>query len=129
MKDYDNSRFYNSKKWKKVSQAYMTSKSYICERCGRPAVICHHKIYLNGENVKDPAIALNFKNLEALCLHCHNQEHFTKLKTFFDIDGNMIGVRQTKKERQFESDREKIDELLRNIAQNGSEWLSNGEDV
>lgn len=67
MKDYNNSPFYNSKAWKRASAAYMASKHYICERCGRPAQICHHKTYLNGTNVHDPAIALSFDNLEALC--------------------------------------------------------------
>lgn len=53
----------------------------MCARClaqGRiePAVIVHHKIHLNQENVHDPSISLNFKNLEGLCRDCHNKEHF-----------------------------------------------------
>ena len=127
MKDYDNSRFYCSKAWKKVSSAYMTSKSYICERCGRPAVICHHKKYLNGVNVNDPAIALSFDNLEALCLKCHNREHFSVDRTQFDSNGNVIGVRKSEEEKQFERDRAKIDELLNKMtAQNGSESTFRG---
>ena len=66
-KNYDNHAFYHSKAWKRVSTAYMTSRSYICERCGNPATICHHKKHLDGKNVNDPKVALNFDNLEALC--------------------------------------------------------------
>lgn len=115
MKDYDNSSFYKSKAWKRVSSAYMTSKHYICERCGRPAVICHHKKYLNGENVHDPAIALSFDNLEALCQDCHNKEHFSTARIKFDSDGNVIEVRKTEEEKEFERDQKKIDELLKKM--------------
>lgn len=75
---YGNKPFYNSKEWRKVSTAYMNSKYYICERCGAPAKICHHRTWLNAENVKDPLIALNPDNLEALCIECHNKEHSGK---------------------------------------------------
>lgn len=132
MKDYDNSSFYNSKKWKQVSTAYMTSRSYICERCGRPATICHHRKHLDGNNVNDLKISLGFDNLEALCQDCHNKEHFAshQLSTaLFDRDGNMIGVKKSEEEKQFENDQKKIDLLLQNIAQNRSESLSNGEQV
>lgn len=113
MKDYDNSKFYYSRAWKKVSRAYMTSRNYICERCGRPATICHHKTYLNGVNVHDPEVALNFDNLEALCANCHNIEHFSESRTKFDSLGNIISVRKTEEEKQFETARQNIDELLR----------------
>lgn len=116
MRDYDNSAFYHSKEWKKVSTAYLTSQSYICERCGRPATICHHKKYLNGKNVSDPEIALSFDNLEALCQECHNQEHSRSMSLArFDNDGNVVGVKKGREEKQFENDRKKIDELLKNM--------------
>ena len=115
MKDYDNSSFYKSKAWRRVSTAYMTSKNYICERCGRPAAICHHKQHLNGQNVTDPAIALSFDNLEALCQDCHNEKHFSTARVKFDGDGNVIGVRKTDEEKQFDSDQRKTDELLKKM--------------
>lgn len=116
IKDYDNSRFYHSKQWKKVSTAYMMSRSYICERCGRPATICHHKKYLNGRNVNDPDISLSFDNLEALCQECHNQEHSRKMSlTRFDGAGNVVGVKQGSEERQFKADQNKIDQLLEKL--------------
>ena len=40
------------------------------------ASICHHKVYLNAENYKNPYVSLNHDFLECLCHTCHNQEHF-----------------------------------------------------
>lgn len=75
MKDYARG-FYNSKGWRECQRAYMLSKNYICERCGKPAVIVHHKTYITPANITDPNITLNPDNLEALCATCHQNEHF-----------------------------------------------------
>lgn len=69
-------KFYFSKQWKECSKSFLESKAYICERCGEAAVLSHHRIYLTAQNVSDYNISLNWKNLEALCLACHNKEHF-----------------------------------------------------
>lgn len=96
---YGNSAFYNSKEWRRVSAAYMSSQHYICERCGQPAQICHHRIWLNDVNVHDPTIALNPENLEALCISCHNKLHigkeyyrrnWHKENVYFDDKGNVV---------------------------------------
>lgn len=68
--------FYHSRAWRKLSRLYMAEKNYICERCGAPAVICHHREYLNERN------ALDKHNLEALCFRCHNEEHFSHAVKF-----------------------------------------------
>ena len=90
-------RFYASKKWQKCRDAYL-SEHPVCERCllvGRanPAEIVHHKEELNQDNYKDPFISLNPDNLEALCLECHNKEHFAAAEVdeelYFDADGNL----------------------------------------
>ena len=39
-------QFYHSRAWRKLSKAFLMSKHYICERCGQPAEIAHHKQYL-----------------------------------------------------------------------------------
>lgn len=69
--------FYRSRQWQRLSRAFLLSRNYICERCGAPAEIAHHRRYLTPANVDDPDIALNPANLEALCLNCHNAEHFS----------------------------------------------------
>lgn len=93
-----NSAFYHSRAWKWLSRAFLLSRNYICERCGQPAEIAHHKAYLTAENVTDPAIALNPDNLEALCQNCHNAEHFgqggaTAAGLAFDENGDIQKAR------------------------------------
>ncbi|MDO0995577.1 HNH endonuclease [Staphylococcus borealis] len=86
--------FYRSTTWKKCRNAYMQSQNYICERCGGLAVICHHKEWLNEDNYINPHIAYGWDNLEALCLDCHNKEHFGSNsiddELMFDDNGNII---------------------------------------
>ena len=116
-----NREFYLSRAWRDVSRLYMTSQNYICERCGAPATICHHKIYLNSLNVNDPTISLNPDNLEALCHDCHNKEHSLRHTiTHFDQDGNVVGVKKSGAEKQFESDRKQIDRLLSELSSKSS---------
>lgn len=55
----------------------MKSRHYLCERCGEPAKICHHKEYLTPKNINNPEVTLSWYNLEALCQDCHNKEHNT----------------------------------------------------
>ena len=78
----------------KMLKDVMESKHWTCERCGHRAEIVHHKKHLNDTNVNDPALALGWDNLQALCIPCHNAAHgcgsgvpdgFT-----FDADGNLI---------------------------------------
>ena len=49
--------------------------------------IVHHKEHLNANNIYNPAVTINFDNLELLCLNCHNSEHFTK--NDFTADGEV----------------------------------------
>lgn len=96
MKSYSEKakRFYHSKLWKRVRDRYMKEKHYLCERCGGYAKIVHHKSYINDSNLNDLNILIDFSNLEALCLDCHNKEHFKKERTRkefeFDNEGNFI---------------------------------------
>ena len=94
--------FYRSRAWRQLSKAFLMSKYYICERCGKPAEIAHHKKHLTAATVLDPEISLNPANLEALCMECHNREHFgqggaTAAGLQFDENGDIIPTE--KKER------------------------------
>jgi len=86
--------FYKSARWTKCKDGYMSRQNWMCERCGDIAVICHHKIYLNEDNIHDPEIALNWQLLEALCLDCHNVEHLkspsTRTGLAFDESGELV---------------------------------------
>ena len=80
MKEYAKA-FYKSTAWEQTRRAYLKSVGGLCERCLKkglivPAVIVHHKIYLDANNVNDPEITTNPEHLEALCQACHNAEHF-----------------------------------------------------
>jgi len=69
-------KFYNGKTWRRVQKAYMISQNYICERCDGFATIVHHKEHITPETIDDSAILFDWENLEAVCIVCHNQEHF-----------------------------------------------------
>ena len=90
----DLARFSKSRRWEKCRIAYLSSVNYTCERCHAPAVVVHHRIYLNESNYTDPDISLNPERLEALCINCHNREHFQDDSTVpgvcFDGEGNLV---------------------------------------
>ena len=118
-KGYDNTAFYKGKAWRRVSAAYMASKCYICERCGKPASICHHKTWLNGSNVNDPNIALSFDNLEALCIECHNAEHGLQHNvTIFNDDGSIAAVKESQGAKDFKRQQAAIDDMLAKLKKN-----------
>ncbi|APE74961.1 HNH endonuclease, putative [Spiroplasma citri] len=89
-KDYDKNRpirhkFYRNKKWVKIRNDYFNSKMGICERCYQKryivnGVIVHHKEYITDQDFINWNIDKLFawKNLELLCMKCHNKEHKTE---------------------------------------------------
>lgn len=112
MRNENTQFFYNSQAWRNVRHLYMTSKNYVCERCGGVGEICHHRKYINSSNVNDANITLNFENLECLCQTCHNQEHSAKTsRAIFDDDGNMIGAEDSAEVREFKKAREAIEHM------------------
>lgn len=99
MKEYAKS-FYKGKRWKKVRRAYLKSVHGICERCGMPATMVHHRDYITPDNINDISVILNFENLEALCSDCHNKEHHkhkTQRRYTYDANGN---ITMTEQERE-----------------------------
>ena len=92
-------KFYHSKAWSDTQKAFMTSRNYICERCGNAAVIVHHKEHLTPENITNPNVALDWSNLQALCMDCHAEVHAgipTQPGLMFDDRGNLVRCRDTK---------------------------------
>jgi len=87
--------FYLSAAWEDTRAAYLMSQDYMCERCGEPAKIVHHKHYITSENINDTNITLCWDNLEALCQDCHNKEHHSNnlnKRYAFDVDGNVLPI-------------------------------------
>lgn len=91
--------FYLSAAWEQTRAAYLMSQDFVCERCGEPAKIVHHRRWLNKYTIDNADITLKWNNLEALCQDCHNKEHHKKEPTLryrFDAAGNVIPPIQTK---------------------------------
>jgi 5-methylcytosine-specific restriction endonuclease McrA len=85
--------FYKSAAWQDCRSAYIQSVFGLCEKCGRPGWIVHHKIKLTPGNINDPNVTLNWDNLEYLCQDCHNREHgggSTADGLMFDERGNLV---------------------------------------
>lgn len=86
--------FYNSKEWIKCRASFMKSKYYICERCGGSAKIVHHKEHITPNNINDCNITLDWNNLQALCIDCHNVIHgrgeATIKEVSFDENGDLV---------------------------------------
>ena len=90
--------FYRSKAWKDCRAAYIHSVNGLCERCLEKGIIkaadiVHHIIELDDEKARDPSIAFNFDNLQAVCIECHNEVHFgkkTERRYIISEDGRVI---------------------------------------
>ena len=95
MKEYAE-RLYKSKQWQNTRAAYASSKRGLCERClakgiYSPGEIVHHWIYISQKNINDPAITLNWDNLELVCRNCHAAEHEQRKRRYrFDEAGKVI---------------------------------------
>ena len=69
-------KFYSSKAWRSLRPYIYEDRDHkICQRCGAPGKIVHHKIWLTPDNIDDPYISLNPDLLETLCEECHSLEH------------------------------------------------------
>ena len=79
--------FYKSAAWKHCRDGYAASVGGLCERClehGRytPGVIVHHKVMLTPDNINDPAVTLNWANLELVCRDCHADLHDARRRRY-----------------------------------------------
>lgn len=111
--DYAKS-FYQSKAWRETSRLYMSSKHYICERCGGVGRICHHRKYITPYNINNPNITLSLDNLECLCHDCHQQEHAGAVsRVVFDEAGNIQQVKETREITDFKRAVEQLEKLQR----------------
>lgn len=97
--------FYNSKRWIKCKEAYISKRiaidGGICEEChDKPGYIVHHKITLTQYNITNPDISLNENYLEYVCKDCHDlfEGHGLNKKIRpmcrFDADGQPISLRE-----------------------------------
>ena len=78
--------FYHSPEWKHCQAEYVKRAGGLCERCKqkgiiKAGVIVHHKIHLTPENITDPEVLTDPKNLLLVCRDCHAEIH-KKLKRY-----------------------------------------------
>lgn len=73
--------FYKSQAWVNCRNAYAASVGGLCEECMKkglwvPGVIVHHKRPIKtAEDLTQPAITFDWRNLELLCYDCHAEKH------------------------------------------------------
>lgn len=72
--------FYSSTAWKNLRDNVRKRDHYLCQDCLKkgiqtPAEEVHHITPITAENVNDPEITLNEKNLISLCRECHRKRH------------------------------------------------------
>lgn len=87
--------FYKNKAWQRCRDAYTASVGGLCEECLREnkitaGEIVHHKIHLTPDNINDPAVSLNWDNLELVCRSCHLKLHGNRKRYFVDPAGRVI---------------------------------------
>lgn len=72
----------------------------ICQVCHtNRAIIAHHVVWVDNDNVNDPAVVWNIDNLVGVCQDCHNRIHTLKHDNspvpdgyMFDDNGNIIQI-------------------------------------
>jgi len=97
MKDFAR-KFYSSKAWQKCREGFIAYRISIdggmCQVCReRLGYIVHHKKELTPDNITDPDVALNWRNMQYVCHECHNEIHeaFTRRRDImFTPDGDVI---------------------------------------
>ena len=73
--------------WRKLREAKLKANP-LCERCGAPASVVHHKDHNQYNDFWD--------NLESVCRSCHEQHHGRKRKdNAREIENRNVGYRPT----------------------------------
>lgn len=92
-------KIYHTQRWRKLRRYKYGREHGICEQCGEPGDIVDHIEEITPDNVNDPNITFNIKNLMLLCLSCHNKKTFKKHYPVregmgFDEKGNLIVLKR-----------------------------------
>lgn len=91
-------KFYKSVAWVRTREAYARSVNHLCEDClaaGKmtPGEIVHHIEPLTPENIKDPGVSLNWKNLRLLCRECHAARHGARVHRWRIDPGGRVSIK------------------------------------
>jgi len=86
--------FYGSHRWTKCRNAYFVAVYGLCEKCGAPGEIVHHKepICLNDLKHNIDKV-FGWDNLELVCRQCHELAHSKRIDGLtFDDNGDIVFV-------------------------------------
>ena len=100
-------RFYSSKAWQDCRNERMKMSHHLCDNClakgiYKPAKYVHHVEELTPFNIHRPEVALNFDNLQCVCVECHNEIH--------DNHGRWSKINEAKRKKKLDSMRYVVDE-------------------
>jgi len=84
--------FYASAAWNRCRDAFYNSKYGLCEDCGAPGEIVHHKDPITHSDIKsNPAKCYGWDNLKLVCRVCHELHHSQyRGGLWFDANGDLI---------------------------------------
>ncbi len=96
--------FYKSGPWRNCRDGYIRERRRIdggvCEVCRENmGYIVHHKILLTPENINDPEVSLNWRNLSYECKACHDRHEghgvgvSSEIVCEFDNNGDPIAIK------------------------------------
>ena len=73
-------QFYRTDAWQHCRESVLKRDRYLCVECLKrgiytPAWTVHHIVHLTPDNINDPNVALDPKNLESVCIKCHADIH------------------------------------------------------
>lgn len=90
--------FYNSAAWKSCRDSYRRSKGGLCEDCLQRGIIrsgaeVHHIEELTPDNIGNPNVTLNWKNLRLLCKDCHAKRHGSAKRYKIDFVTGVVETR------------------------------------
>ena len=91
-------KFYSSIEWQRCRDLYKNTVGGICEDCLEhglftPAEIVHHIQPITKENINDPEITLNPKNLRCLCRECHAKAHGARSRRYILDELGRVSVK------------------------------------
>lgn len=99
-------KFYNSKRWIRCKDSYIDYRVGIdggmCEEChNNLGYIVHHKTTLTPDNINNPDVSLNHRELKYVCKDCHDEyeghgfgHKKKKPLCLFDANGQPISIRE-----------------------------------
>lgn len=84
-------KFYKSKEWISLRNYVRNNREMgVCQKCQKLIIkkkwIVDHIVEIDDKNKEDTTITLNEKNLQLLCITCHNKKTFGEKEVIKEVD-------------------------------------------